>query len=119
MARRKKAEAEEQVEGIEAEAPQAKPPRNAEARAAIIRDVCETIGEYDRQIDGIKAERKAVIETRIVADLGMKKGDFNAAYKLSLLDQDDRDGLFDTIREVFSASAIGTQINWLDAADTA
>lgn len=56
-----------------------RPPLNSERRAETIREVCETIAELDRQIDGIKAERKAVIETRIVAELGMSKTHFTAA----------------------------------------
>lgn len=89
---------------------------NSAARAETIREVCETIAEYDRQIDGIKAERKAVIETRIVADLGMKAKHFSAAYKLYQMDQSERDTLQDTIRECFRALAVGEQSNWLDAA---
>lgn len=92
---------------------------NSEARAQTIREVCETIAEYDRQIDGIKAERKAVIETRIVADLGMKTKHFTAAYKLYQLGQDERDELQDAIRECFSALGIGQQLNWLDVAAAA
>lgn len=88
---------------------------NAAARASTIREACETIAELDRQIEGIKAERKAVIETRIVADLGMKKGHFATAYKLYQMDHGDRDELQDTIRECFSALGVGQQLNWLDA----
>lgn len=93
------------------------PPVNSAARAQIIREACEEIGEFDRQIDGLKAEKKAVIETRIVAGLGMKKAHFATAYKLHQMDQSDRDVLQDTIRETFAALGIGMQSNWLDAVD--
>ena len=71
----------------------------------------------ERQIDGLKAEIKAVIETRVVAGLGMKKRDFALARKLYALDQSDRDGTFDAIRECFAALGVGGQLNWLDAVE--
>lgn len=92
---------------------------NSAARAVTIREVCESVAEYDRQIDGIKAERKALIETRIVAELNMKKAHFAAAYKLYNMDNDDRDELQDAIRECFSALGVGHQLNWLDAVEAA
>ena len=93
-----------------------RPAHNSAARAEIIREVCQTVEEFDRQIAGIKAECKAVIETRIVADLGMKKGHFAAAYKLFQMDQGERDELQDTIRECFSALGLGEQLDWISAA---
>lgn len=114
MPRRKKTEPETAAPESEAS-----PPDNSSARAATIREVCQTIEELDRQIDGIKAERKAVIETRVVADLGMKKQHFATAYKLYQLDQGERDSLQDTIRECFLALGVGEQLNWLDAAQAA
>ena len=90
-------------------------PANSAARAEIIREACQTCEEFERQIDGLKAEIKAVIETRVVAGLGMKKRDFALARKLYALDQSDRDGTFDAIRECFAALGVGGQLNWLDA----
>ncbi len=121
MARRRKTadeaieDAGEHLNGAEEEG--RRPAHNSAARASIIRETCETIGEFDRQIAGIKAERKAIIETRIVADLGMKKGHFATAYKLYQLDQGVRDELQDAISECFAALGIGMQVNWLDAAE--
>lgn len=92
---------------------------NSAARASIIREACETIGELERQVDGIKAEIKMVKETRVKGDLGMKIADFNLAYKLYQAGQDERDGLFDTMRECFLALGVGMQLNWLDAAEQA
>lgn len=94
-------------------------PMNSEARHETIREVCESVAEFDRQIDGIKAERKALIETRIVAELGMKAKHFTAAYKLYQLDQDERDEMQDAIRECFAALGVGQQLNWLDATEAA
>jgi hypothetical protein len=92
---------------------------NSAARATTIREVCQEIGELDRQIDGLKAERKMIVDTRIVADLGMKKAHFATAYKLYQLDHDERDVLQDTIRECFAALGVGEQLNWLDAVQEA
>ena len=95
----------------------ASPPANSAARAEIIREACQTCEEFERQIDGLKAEIKAVIETRVVAGLGMKKRDFALARKLYAFDQSERDGTFDAIRECFNALGIGQQVNWLDAVE--
>ena len=120
MARRRKtADDIEGIDGEPIEEREARPAHNSEARAEIIREVCEGVEEFDRQISGIKAERKALIETRIVADLGMKKGHFAAAYKLFQMDQSERDELHDAIREVYRAQGVGFQGNWLDVADAA
>lgn len=104
--------AREHLNGDEEAAP---PAMNSAVRAEIIREAHETISELERQAKGIKAEIKAVIETRIVAGLGMKKGDFALARKLVEIDQGERDSLQDTIRECFRALGIGEQSNWLDA----
>ena len=95
------------------------PPLNSAARAEIIRDADATVSEYERQIDGIKAEIKAVIETRIVAGLGMKKRDFALARKLVAMDNDECSTLQDVIRETFAALGVGQQLNWLDAVEGA
>ncbi len=87
----------------------APPAANSAARAEMIREACQTCEEFERQIDGLKAEIKAVVETRIVAGLGMKKRDFALARKLYALDQSERDGTFDAIRECFAALGVGEQ----------
>lgn len=91
----------------------------ASNRAATIREACETIGELERQVAGLKAEIKVVKETRIKAELNMKVADFNLAYKLYQMEQGERDGLQDVIRECFAALGIGEQLNWVVAAETA
>lgn len=95
------------------------PVLNSAARAAIIREAHQEIAEFEKQVAGLKAEIKAIVETRIVAGLGMKKADFALARKLYALDMDDRGALQDTIRECFSALGVGEQLNWLDAVETA
>ena len=125
MARRRRNEdhaddANEHLNGAdESDEPQfeATPPLNSAARADIIRDADAEIGEYEKQIEGLKAEIKAVVETRIVAGLGMKKRDFALARKLVALDHGERDHLQDSIRECFAALGVGQQLNWLDATE--
>jgi hypothetical protein len=92
---------------------------NTEARADIIRDAC-------RWIAGREAERKAIGEEiaeykqkHIKGDLGFKMADFNAIYRVSKLEVDDRDKLIDTLREGFEALGIGEQASFLGALDEA
>lgn len=100
------------IDGGEAEATRE---LNSAARAETIRDTFQACAEFDRQIDGLKAERKAVVETNIVAGLGMKKTHFAAAYKLWQAGQQERDELFDVIRECHRA--LGADVlDWADAA---
>jgi len=113
MARGRKRRSEDDPASYDDDAP----PVNSAARTEIIREAVETIGEYERQIQGLKAEIKAVVETRIVAGLGMKKRDFAKARELAAMDQEERNGLQDTIRECFAALGVGMQLNWIDAAE--
>jgi hypothetical protein len=108
---------ESATEGVDYSEGDDPPPLNSAGRADIIREAHETITEYENQIVGLKAEIKAVVETRVVASLGMKKRDFAFARKLLGLDQGERDTLQESIREVFSALGVGMQLNWLDAAE--
>jgi hypothetical protein len=93
------------------------PALNSAARAEIIREAHLTLSDFEAQIKGLKAEAKAIIETRIVAGLGMKKRDFAHARALIEMDQEERDALQDTIRETFAALGVGQQLNWLDATE--
>ncbi len=120
MARRRRNEddASEQLNGSGDEPKfEATPPLNSEARDEIIREADQEISEYERQIDGLKAEIKAVVETRIVAGLGMKKRDFALARKLVAMDNDECSTLQDVIRETFAALGVGQTLNWLDVVE--
>lgn len=112
MARRKKSEPVENGQDEEQSVA-----LNSGARAETIRDAHQEITEYERQIDGLKAEIKAIVETRIVAGLGMKKRDFAMARKLVAFDQGERDTLFDAVRECFAALGVGEQLDWVSAAE--
>jgi hypothetical protein len=94
-----------------------RPALNSAARAVIIREACETIGELERQVDAIKSEIKMVKETRIKGDLGMKLKSFNLAYKLHQAGRDERDDLADVCRELFSALGTGESVDWVRAAE--
>jgi len=90
---------------------------NGAERAEIIAEACETIAEFERQIDGLKSEIKTIKETRVKGRLGMLIKDFDLAYKLFHSQREPDDGLFDTIREVFAALNPGGQSDWVSAAE--
>ena len=75
MARKRKNDdfAEDAGEQLNGEKPSEE--YRASNRAATIREACETIGELERQVAGLKAEIKAVKEPRIKAELNMKVAD--------------------------------------------
>ena len=78
-------------------------------------DAAPLVAESNR----LKAEIKAVIETRIVAGLGMKKRDFALARELVAMDNDECSTLQSVIRETFAALGVGQTLNWLDAVEAA
>lgn len=84
-------------------------------RADIIRAVC---AERQRLLDqraAINEQLKALMNSQVKGDLGMKIADFSVAFRLYQLERDDRDSLLDTIKECFQALGIGEQLDWLDA----
>lgn len=93
------------------------PPPNTGARAETVREAITAIDHIERQISDLKADIKAIIETQIVADLGIKKRDFALMRKLYAIDSGERDTLFDAIRECFDALGCGEQLDWLGALD--
>jgi uncharacterized protein (UPF0335 family) len=88
-------------------------------RAATIRDTCQRVEKLDEEIKALQADRRGLIKDKIKGDLGMKIADFNIAYRMYQLEQEDRDTMVDTMRECFSALGLGDQLNWLDAAEKA
>jgi len=90
---------------------------NVANRAEVIRQVCVDLAALDAERQSISANIRELKQKRIKGDLGMKIADFAVAYRLYQLEQDDRDTLFDTLRETFSALGVGEQLDWLKAAD--
>lgn len=91
---------------------------NAKARAGIIRSIMDALDDKDAEIASLQEDRKR-IKGRIKADLGMKVSDFNVLRRFRQLDEEpeERDRLFDVLREGFQALGIGGQASFLDALD--
>lgn len=91
------------------------PQANSAARADTIRKACRQIIELEEQRKEIGAAISNVKNTLVKGDLGMKLADFNIALRLYKLEGDDRDELFDTLKETFEALGVGEQLGFLDA----
>src|ERR1700723_1092400 len=87
---------------------------NVANRAEVIRQVCCDLANLETERKTIGARISELKQKRIKGDLGMKIADFAVAYRLYGLEQDDRDTLFDTLRETFEALGVGTQLGFLD-----
>src|SRR5690606_2806344 len=90
----------------------AQPGHNAQARKKIIRDVCRELVRLEAQRKEISEKISELKNTKIKGDLGMKIADFAMAYRLYQLEGEDRDKLFDTLRETFSALGVGAQLDF-------
>jgi hypothetical protein len=99
---------EEQVEEVD-----------AGARASIIRDACRWIADHEADVKALREEIAEYKQKHIKGDLGFKMADFNAIYRVSKLEVEDRDKLIDTLREGFRALGIGEQASFLGALDAA
>ena len=82
---------------------------NSGARADLIRDAVRWIARMEADRKAITAEINEYKQKYVKGDLGFKLADFQAVYRVSQLEADDRDKLFDTIREGFAALSIGGQ----------
>ena len=90
---------------------------NAAARKKIIRDVMQKLDGIDGQIAELQEERTKLKNVHVKGDLGMKVADFNILRRFRNLDDDNRDSLFDTLREGFKALNIGVQSSFLETLD--
>ena len=96
------------------EATEAGPGHNSEQRRNTIKSACAEISELEEQRKEIGQQIRTIKQKRVKGDLGMKISDFNAAYRLYLLEGDDRSQFFATLRETFRALGVGDQLNFLD-----
>lgn len=87
------------------------------ARAADIRAICNKIGGLTAERRIISDKIREIKQKRVKGDLDMKIADFNVAYRLYQLEQDDRNQLLETLRETFSALGIGEQLDFLPVAE--
>lgn len=93
------------------------PPKthNMAARKQIIRSVCKEIVNLEKKIAELNAEKSSLLQKKIKGDLGMKIADFNVTLRVYRLEGEDRNDLFDTMRETFDALGVGGQLNFLDS----
>ena len=89
---------------------------NSAARAELIREAVQWLAEREAKLKAANAEIREYKQKHIKGDLGFKLADWNAVYRVSQLESDDRDALLDTVREGFRALGIGQVVDWVDAA---
>jgi hypothetical protein len=95
------------------------PLSNSAARAGLIRDAARWLAEREAEVKAINADIAEYKSKHIKGDLGFKIADWNAIYRVSQLEIEDRDQLLDTLREGFAALNIGQVVDWVDAAQRA
>lgn len=117
MARRSKKHDDPPMAGEGGERASGNAGHNAEARAKTIRSVCKELAGLEAERASIGEQMREIKQTRIKGDLNMKIADFNAAFRLYKLEDDDRSTFLDTLRETFEALGIGMQSSFLGALD--
>ena len=90
---------------------------NSAARADTIREAVAWLADKDAERKALNAEISEYKQKHIKGDLGFKIADFNAIYRVSQLEIEDRDALLDTLREGFEALEIGGSLDWVAAAE--
>jgi hypothetical protein len=90
---------------------------NSGARADLIRSAVRWIAEREAEVKTLNTEIREYKATHIKGDLGFKLADWNAVYRVSQLDVEDRDALLDTVREGFQALGIGGIVDWVAAVE--
>src|SRR6187397_1952801 len=89
---------------------------NSAARAETIRDAVRWLAEREAEVKALNADIREYKSKHIKGDLGFKLADWNAVYRVSQLEVEDRNELLDCIREGFAALSIGQVVDWVDAA---
>lgn len=88
---------------------------NSAIRAELIQKACDWLSVKEAERKLISAEISEYKQKHIKSDLGFKLADFNAVYRVSQLEVEDRDALLDVLREGFAALGIGGSVNFMDA----
>lgn len=94
------------------------PLSNSAARADTIRDAVREIATLEAKAKAINAEIREYKTEIIRGQLGFKLADWNAVYRVSQLEVEDRDALLECVREGFAALGIGGSVDWVDAAQS-
>src|SRR6185369_3391561 len=89
---------------------------NSAARAELIREAVRVLAEKEREVQALNADIREYKTKHIKGDLGFKLADWNAIYRVSQLEVEDRDELVRALREGFAALSIGQVVDWVDAA---
>jgi len=92
-------------------------PLNSTARGARIREAVQWLAEQKAAAKAINAEINEYKSKVIKGELGYKLSDFEAVYRVSQLEPDDRDQLLECVREGFAALGIGGSVDWVAAAE--
>ena len=90
---------------------------NSAARAELIREAVRVLADKEREVQALNAEIREYKTKTIKGDLGFKLADWNAIYRVSQLEVEDRDALVETLREGFAALGIGQVVDWVEAAE--
>ena len=90
---------------------------NVGARADTLRAAIRFIADKSAEIKALREELSEYKQKHIKGDLGFKLADFNAIYRVSQLEVEDRDKLLDTLREGFAALGIGGSVDWVAASE--
>lgn len=90
---------------------------NSKARQDTIRMAVRELARMRAEVKALNAEINEFMATHIKGDLGFKIADWNAIYRVSQLETEDRDILLDTLREGFNALGIGGSVDWVAAAE--
>ena len=90
---------------------------NAKARDDTIVMAVRELARMEAEAKAINAEIREFKQVHIKGDLGFKLADWNAVYRVSQLEVEDRDQLLDTLREGFQALGVGGSLDWVAAAE--
>jgi hypothetical protein len=93
------------------------PLSNSAARADLIREAVRHIATLEAEVKALNADIREYKTKTIKGDLGFKLADWNAVYRVSQLEVEDRDELLDCVREGFAALGIGGVVDWVEAAE--
>ena len=93
------------------------PLSNSAARADLIREAARHIATLEAEVKALNADIREYKTKTIKGDLGFKLADWNAVYRVSQLEVEDRDELLECVREGFAALGIGGTVDWVAAAE--
>jgi hypothetical protein len=95
------------------------PPLNSLARGELIRSAVKWIAEKKASVETINREIREY-KTRVIrGDLGFKISDFEAVYRISTLELEDRNSLLECLSEGFKSLNLGGTLDWVSVQEAA